>query len=77
MNHHIQVGVILDSDQQLTILLTLKDGTKVLSTVVYAKCSDIERLNLWDDLYSLSLNFRVPWMVGGDFNVILSGEEKI
>ncbi|KAG5571324.1 hypothetical protein H5410_061090 [Solanum commersonii] len=62
------LGVISYSNQQLTILLTLKDGMKVLSTVVYAKCSNIERLSLWDDLYSLSLNFPIPWMVGGDFN---------
>ncbi|KAK6791385.1 hypothetical protein RDI58_010466 [Solanum bulbocastanum] len=77
VNHNIQVGVISDSNQQLTLLLTLEDGSQVMSTMVYAKCSVIERLHLWDDIYSLSLNISIPWMVGGDFNVILSEEENI
>ncbi|KAL6565077.1 hypothetical protein OROMI_016527 [Orobanche minor] len=31
--------------------------------------------DLWDDLLSVSQN-QVPWMVGGDFNIILQPEEK-
>lgn len=77
VNHNIQGGVISDSNQQLTLLLTLEDGSQVMSTMVYAKCSVIERLRMWDDLYSLSLNISIPWMVGGDFNVILSDEENV
>ncbi|XP_070045606.1 uncharacterized protein [Nicotiana tomentosiformis] len=37
----------------------------------------MERLELWDNLYYLALDMELPWMVGGDFNVILSEEEKI
>lgn len=77
VNHHIEAVVVSYSYQQLTLLLTLEDGTKVLSNVVCAKCSDTERLSQWDVLYSLSLNFSILCMVGGDLNVILSGEEKI
>lgn len=77
VNHHIHVGVISDSEQQLTLLLTLEGGSQILSTIVYAKCTTTERLSLWGDIYSPSINFSLQWMVGGDFNVILGEEEKI
>ncbi|KAK4714206.1 hypothetical protein R3W88_020113 [Solanum pinnatisectum] len=41
------------------------------------QCSALERLSLWDDIYLLSHNMRLPWLVGSDFNVILNDEEKI
>ncbi|XP_060200359.1 uncharacterized protein LOC132628609 [Lycium barbarum] len=46
-------------------------------TMVYAKCSDVERIQLWDSLYLLANNMTALWLVGGDFNVILNEEEKI
>ncbi|KAG5576602.1 hypothetical protein H5410_056736 [Solanum commersonii] len=36
---HIQVGVIADSEQQLTLQLTLEEGIQLVTTLVYAKCS--------------------------------------
>jgi len=77
INEQIQVGVVSDSDQQLSLQLTMADGRQFLVTVIYAKCSAAERLMLWDDLYALYDNYSMPWLVGGDFNVILSEEEKI
>ncbi|WMV24325.1 hypothetical protein MTR67_017710 [Solanum verrucosum] len=77
VKEHTQVGVISDTDQQITLQLTLEDGKQFLTTVIYAKCSAEERLELWDSLYTINSNFSMPWMVGGDFNVILSEEEKI
>ncbi|XP_060216553.1 uncharacterized protein LOC132644029 [Lycium barbarum] len=49
----------------------------MISTLVYAKCDAFERLQLWDSIYHLSANIDIPWMVGGDFNVVLNKEEKI
>uniref|UniRef100_A0A1S4CPZ4 Uncharacterized protein n=1 Tax=Nicotiana tabacum TaxID=4097 RepID=A0A1S4CPZ4_TOBAC len=46
-------------------------------TVVYAKYSSLERLELWDNLYYLASDMELPWLVGGDFHVILNEEEKI
>ncbi|KAH0693368.1 hypothetical protein KY285_020465 [Solanum tuberosum] len=70
-------GVIADSEQQLTLQLTLENGEQLLVSVVYAKCSAIERLSLWDEIFTISQEYVVPWMIGGDFNVILREEEKI
>jgi len=34
-------------------------------------------MDLWDSLYSISCGMTTPWIVGGDFNAVLNGEEKI
>ncbi|KAH0748476.1 hypothetical protein KY290_027708 [Solanum tuberosum] len=55
----------------------IKDtGDIILATVIYAKCDALERINMWDDIYNISVNYNMPWLVGGDFNVIMSDEEK-
>nr|XP_016503455.1 PREDICTED: uncharacterized protein LOC107821539 [Nicotiana tabacum] len=46
-------------------------------TFVYAKCSAVERLELWDHLYCLARDMELPWLVGWDFNVLLHEDEKI
>ncbi|XP_075084878.1 uncharacterized protein LOC107761180 [Nicotiana tabacum] len=46
-------------------------------TFVYAKCSPLERLELWENLYYLTSNMKIPWVVGGDFNVLMDEDEKI
>ncbi|KAL6557036.1 hypothetical protein OROHE_006912 [Orobanche hederae] len=45
-------------------------------TVVYGRNTKIERRDLWDDLLSVNQN-QLPWMVGGDFNIILQPDEKM
>lgn len=45
--------------------------------MVYTKCSTFERLNLWDDLYTIGNNLTIPWFVGGYLYVIISEEENI
>ncbi|KAH0693231.1 hypothetical protein KY285_020328 [Solanum tuberosum] len=44
--------------------------------LVYARCSEVERLELWEELGSIAEDCHHPWMVGGDFNVILKEEDK-
>uniref|UniRef100_M1DZC7 Non-LTR retroelement reverse transcriptase n=1 Tax=Solanum tuberosum TaxID=4113 RepID=M1DZC7_SOLTU len=44
--------------------------------MVYAKCSADKRIELWNDLFFISNNYSGPWLVGGDFNVILGEDEK-
>lgn len=77
-NHGFDVSVVSNSDQQLTVLM--KNHFTALSfyaTIVYAKCDSNLRLNLWEELYSISTGMDRPWLIGGDFNVVLNGEEKI
>ncbi|XP_060170365.1 uncharacterized protein LOC132601283 [Lycium barbarum] len=74
----VQWEVIMDEDQQITLKIHHQDIEKdIIATFVYAKCDEEERLVLWDNLYQLANSMNLPWMVGGDFNVILSDEEKL
>nr|XP_016516053.1 PREDICTED: uncharacterized protein LOC107832701 [Nicotiana tabacum] len=66
-----------DTEQQVTVrVLHHEQGQHMMMTFVYAKCSAMERLELWDHLYYLASDMKLEWLVGGDFNVILHEEEK-
>lgn len=45
--------------------------------VVYARCSAIEILELWEELEWMAEGLHIPWIVGGDFNVILNDSKKL
>ncbi|XVE94527.1 hypothetical protein REPUB_Repub02eG0016400 [Reevesia pubescens] len=44
---------------------------------IYAPNDDNERLLLWDELITISDSQTSSWILGGDFNVVRSQEEKI
>lgn len=68
-------SVLQDSTQQITMKFCMATKTFYI-TLVYARCTALERLELWQELESL--NYRnCPWMIGGDFNVVLNEEEKL
>ncbi|XP_070045343.1 uncharacterized protein [Nicotiana tomentosiformis] len=70
--------IVMDTHQQVTIKLYHQDISQhIMCTFVYVKCSSLERLELWDSLYYLASDMELPWMVGGDFNVLLHEDEKI
>lgn len=49
----------------------------VVVTLVYAKYNQQERLVLWESLSGIAQSMHDPWIVGGDFNVVTSDEEKL
>lgn len=51
--------------------------TEVVISAVYARYSSLERLLIWEDLEDIEESVDVPWIVGGDFNVILEEIEKL
>ncbi|XP_075083347.1 uncharacterized protein LOC142167090 [Nicotiana tabacum] len=74
----VEWELVEDTEQQVTVRVFHHDlGQHMMMTFVYAKCSAIERLDLWDHLYYLASDMELPWLVGGDFNVILQEYEKI
>ncbi|XP_060177939.1 uncharacterized protein LOC132607879 [Lycium barbarum] len=78
VQHNIDVEVLLDTEQSNTVKLKFQELNRdMVVTMVYAKCSEVERLQLWNNLYFLASNMTSPWLIGGDFNVILNEEEKI
>nr|XP_016499173.1 PREDICTED: uncharacterized protein LOC107817811 [Nicotiana tabacum] len=74
----VEWELVEDTEQQVTIRVFHHDlGQHMLMTFIYAKCSAVERLGLWDHLYYLESDMKFPWLVGGDFNVIFHEDEKI
>ncbi|PKU76305.1 hypothetical protein MA16_Dca019534 [Dendrobium catenatum] len=46
------------------------------ASFVYAACTRINQLNLWEQLHNFSANINAPWCVGGDFNIISNASER-
>ncbi|KAH0650293.1 hypothetical protein KY284_030205 [Solanum tuberosum] len=67
--------VVKDSAQQLTMKIS-KHNMEFLLTAVYARCDELERLELWEELEDIADGNNKPWLVGGDFNVIMNEDEK-
>lgn len=54
-----------------------ENGTvEAVLSFVYAKCSIVDRRELWQQLHVLSQTISMPWMIGGDFNTILYANER-
>ncbi|XP_055814140.1 uncharacterized protein LOC129883523 [Solanum dulcamara] len=67
----------MDHQQHLTIKLRVRGSQEdMLVSLVYAKCTQTERLELWDSIEDLSTSVDIPWMIRGDFNAITSEDEK-
>ncbi|XP_075085064.1 uncharacterized protein LOC107831932 [Nicotiana tabacum] len=74
----VEWELVEDTEQQVSVRVFHHDlGQHMMMTFVYAKCSAMERLDLWDYLYYLASDMELPWLVGEDFNVILHEDEKL
>ncbi|CAN1151986.1 hypothetical protein LINPERHAP2_LOCUS18457 [Linum perenne] len=54
----------------------LEDGSSYFCTAVYASPVPTERVLLWDALKRISSSMVHPWITLGDFNSILSADDK-
>ncbi|XP_075086207.1 uncharacterized protein LOC142168930 [Nicotiana tabacum] len=73
----IYLDIVMDMEQQMTLKLFHRIlGKELIVILVYTKCDAMKRIELWDSMYHLASNMDSPWLVGGDFSVILFQEEK-
>lgn len=73
-----QGQVELDTHQQTIIKFThLGYHKEMMITTVYATCSALKRLELWNNMEDISENIHVSWIIGVDFNIILNDIEKL
>ncbi|MCE3050917.1 hypothetical protein HAX54_048511 [Datura stramonium] len=66
-----------ESIQPVKDNIEAQNGGTLIVTMIYAKCSALERIELWNNLEDLSSEMKQPWLIDGDFNVVLNEEEKI
>ncbi|KAL9689681.1 hypothetical protein QQ045_010070 [Rhodiola kirilowii] len=58
-------------------LITLKYQERLMNFVnVYAPSLEKEKMLLWESLLALKSSFEGEWIIGGDFNYVLSEEER-
>ncbi|KAG5581128.1 hypothetical protein H5410_051755 [Solanum commersonii] len=68
----------IDSVQQVTIRFKRRGlNDYFIITVVYAMCSALKRLELWEQLEEIVGNSTIPWLVGGIFNTMMDESEKL
>ncbi|XP_042038361.1 uncharacterized protein LOC121784262 [Salvia splendens] len=72
------IEVVYDSDQVLHVRVTAAIfPVPIHLSIVYAKCTRVGRYSLWDKLREISLlTDGSPWLVGGDFNIFLTEDER-
>ncbi|XP_060182193.1 uncharacterized protein LOC132611846 [Lycium barbarum] len=78
LSEDVQGSVEIDNEHHITLKLFHQSlNCNIVLTVVYASCDAGERRVLWDSINQVSNLFDLPWLVGGDFNVISTEEEKL
>lgn len=63
------VVTLLHQSGQLMHFHIYLQQSSCLVTFIYAKCTRLERHQLWHDLSQLGQTITTPWMLIGDFNV--------
>lgn len=63
------------SEQCISFHIEREGERDIKFSTVYAKCNRSDRVILWDYLRLASVT-NDPWIIGGDFNVILNIDEK-
>ncbi|KAJ4825017.1 hypothetical protein Tsubulata_050912 [Turnera subulata] len=71
----VQIQVLHCHTQFIHVQIT-KDGVFFMLTAIYASPQNKWRRYLWRNLASLAEQITVPWLLAGDFNAVLSGDER-
>ncbi|XP_070013353.1 uncharacterized protein [Nicotiana sylvestris] len=75
---HIQVQIILITDQFIHCLIEdTSTQFKTHLSVIYAQNDGHQRENLWRDLRQINIPAHEIWLLSGDFNNVLSSEDRI
>lgn len=73
----VSVTELATTEQEIHVLVTpIYSNTLRLLSVVYASSRLAERSLLWDNLKVVSNLHSFPWVMVGDFNEVLMGEDK-
>ncbi|XP_042973127.1 uncharacterized protein LOC122304933 [Carya illinoinensis] len=65
----------LAGSNQFVSVKVEENGFAFILTIVYAKCTSLERTKIWEDLVAAS-NCNLLWILYGDFNIVKDDYEK-
>lgn len=68
----------MDIEQQVTLNPVLHNPNKYsFTSIIYVKCTERQRLSMWDNIYHLTNSMDFPWLMDGDVNVILNEKQNL
>ena len=70
------VEIVLNHNQFIHLKISVQNVIQSWVTAVYASPNSIGRHELWHHLNCIANSMHDPWILGGDFNLILYAEEK-
>lgn len=74
----VEVKVLWKTDQCIHCDVRSKNGSfKGHGSFIYARNSKEERQQLWNTLVAYQMHISIPWLLIGDYNVILNLAERI
>ncbi|KAI0524341.1 hypothetical protein KFK09_003708 [Dendrobium nobile] len=65
-----------NSSKEVVHCQVMVGDVSCFASFVYAACTRLNRLNLWEKLVNFANNINGPWCVGGDFNIIANANER-
>lgn len=73
----MEVAKLSSTEQEIHVVVSLSySNTQWLLSAIYASTRFAERRLLWDNLEAVSELHSLPWMIAGDYNEVLMGEDK-
>uniref|UniRef100_A0A2N9HP80 Reverse transcriptase domain-containing protein n=1 Tax=Fagus sylvatica TaxID=28930 RepID=A0A2N9HP80_FAGSY len=73
----VELELLTSTEQEIHVSAQVTDSNSLwLLSAIYASPRRSERRVLWNNLMVLSGLHNLPWVMTGDFNDVLSGEEK-
>ncbi|KAJ4827481.1 hypothetical protein Tsubulata_006828 [Turnera subulata] len=71
----VQISILFNHPQLIHTRVTYQNDS-FLFTAIYGSPQECWRKYLWSNLEALAASINEPWVLGGDFNSVLSGVER-
>ena len=76
-SNQVEVSELSSIEQKIHSMVTdLSFNSSWLLSAIYASPKYAERHFLWDNLSTVAGLHSLPWVIAGDFNEVLLGEDK-
>lgn len=74
---HVDIAELLSTEQEIHAMVTpIYANSSWLLSAVYASLRFAKRCLMWENLMAVSELHSFPWVIAGDFNEVLMGEDK-
>nr|XP_023927086.1 uncharacterized protein LOC112038505 [Quercus suber] len=75
-SNQVEVVELSSTEQEIHVSVSSPSKPHWLLSAVYGSPRFAERCLLWDNLNSVAESHSMPWVIAGDFNEVLMGDDK-